>query len=114
PPLAPRRGAIVPPMLRYDPFSPEQMADPYPMYRRLREEAPACDLAEYDAWALSRFQDIWNASMDNKHYTCAKGTTSAHLLTKVQQVTPMLNNMDPPQHTQLSAAERKHSPTQAP
>jgi len=100
-------------MLRYDPFAPEQMADPYPMYRRLREEAPACYLEEYDAWALSRFQDIWDASMDNKHYTCAQGTTSAHLLTKVQQVTPMLNNMDPPQHTQLRSAVRKHFAPQA-
>ena len=100
-------------MVHYDPFSPEVMADPYPVYRRLRDEAPAYYLEEYDAWALSRFQDIWDASMDNKHYTCLKGTTSAHLLTKVQQVTPMLNNMDPPQHTQLRTAVRKHFAPQA-
>ena len=100
-------------MVHYDPFSAEVMADPYPVYRQLREEAPAYYLEEYDAWALSRFQEIWNASMDNQHYSCAQGTTSAHLLTKVQPVTPMLNNMDPPQHTQLRSAVRKHFAPQA-
>src|SRR5262245_62951844 len=100
-------------MVHYDPFSPEVMADPYPVYRRLRAEAPAYHLEKYDAWALSRFQDIWDASMDNRHYTCLKGTTSAHLLTKVQQVTPMLNNMDPPQHTQLRSAVRRFFSPQA-
>jgi cytochrome P450 len=56
-------------MVHYDPFSAEVMADPYPVYRQLREEAPAYYLEEYDAWALSRFGDVWNASMDNKHYS---------------------------------------------
>jgi cytochrome P450 len=99
--------------LHYDPFSADVMRDPYPVYARLREEAPVYHLEEYDAWALSRFEDVWNASMDNKHFTCAKGTTSAHLLTKVQAVTPMLNNMDPPEHTQLRSAVRRFFSPQA-
>jgi len=100
-------------MLRYDPFSAEVMRDPYPVYKRLRDEAPVYHLEEYDAWALSRFEDVWTASMDNKHFSTARGTTSAHLLTKVQPVTPMLNNMDPPEHTQLRTAVRKHFSPQA-
>jgi hypothetical protein len=100
-------------MVHYDPFSEEVMRDPYPIYKRLRDEAPVYHIEEYDAWALSRFEDVWNASMDNEHFCCAKGTTSAHLLTKVQPVTPMLNNMDPPQHTQLRSAVRKHFSPQA-
>jgi hypothetical protein len=95
-------------MLRYDPFSPDVMRDPYPVYARLRAEDPVHHIEAYDAWAFARFDDIWAASMDNKHYSCAKGTTSAHLLTKVQPVTPMLNNMDPPDHTKLRAAVREH------
>jgi cytochrome P450 len=100
-------------VVRYDPFSAEVMRDPYPIYARLREEAPVYHLEAYDAWALSRFEDVWNASMDNEHLTCAKGTTSAHLLTKVQAVTPMLNNMDPPEHTQLRSALRRFFSPQA-
>jgi cytochrome P450 len=95
-------------MVEYNPFSQEVMRDPYPIYERLREEEPTYHIAEYDAWALSRFEDVWNACQDNEHFSCEQGTTSAHLLTKVQPVTPMLNLMDPPEHTELRTALRSH------
>jgi cytochrome P450 len=94
-------------MIAYDPFSEEVMKDPHPIYARLREEAPCYHLEKWDAFALSRFEDIWKASMDAKNYSTAKGTTAAHLLTKVQPVTPMLNLMDPPSHTALRSRIRQ-------
>ena len=93
-------------MVAYNPFSDEVMADPYPVYRRLRDEAPAYRLADHPCWVLSRFEDVWNASMDAKSYSVAQGTTPSQLLTKIQPVTPMLNNMDPPDHTKLRALFR--------
>jgi cytochrome P450 len=93
-------------MIDYDPFSRSVIQDALPIYRRLRDEAPACYLPKYDAWALSRFQDIWNAS-SNPAFSTARGTTPAQVLTKDQPVTPMLNVMDPPDHTRLRAAIRK-------
>ena len=94
-------------MLEYDPFDEAVRRDPHPYYRRLREEAPAYYLPKYDAWALSRFQDIWDASFDPESYSTARGTTPAQVLTKDQPVTPMLNTMDPPAHTKLRAAVRE-------
>jgi cytochrome P450 len=91
----------------YDPFSEAVRNDPYPWYERLREEAPAYYMEPYDAWALSRFQDIWDASADTASYSAAKGTTPAQLLTKDQPVAPMINLMDPPQHSQMRAVIRK-------
>jgi hypothetical protein len=93
-------------MVEYNPFSDEVMADPYPVYRRLRDEAPVYRLADHPCWALSRFEDVWNASMDAVSYSVAHGTTPSQLLTKIQPVTPMLNNMDPPAHTLLRAQLR--------
>ncbi len=87
--------------LHYDPFSEEVIRDPHPIYKRLREEAPCYHMEKWDAFALSRFDDIWNASMDAENYSVAQGTTASHLLTKVQPVTPMINLMDPPEHTEL-------------
>jgi cytochrome P450 len=92
----------------YDPFAEEVMKDPHPIYARLRAEAPCYPMEKWDAWALSRFEDIWNASMDAENYSTAQGTTAAHVLTKVQPVTPMLNLMDPPQHTKLRAQIRRY------
>jgi len=95
-------------MVTYNPFSEEVMRDPHPIYKQLRREAPVYHIEEYDAWALSKFEDIWKCSMDHKHFSAAQGTTSAHLLTKVQPVTPMLNLMDPPEHTKLRSQMRHH------
>ncbi len=95
-------------MLEYDPFSVEVMHDAMPIYKLLRDEAPAYYSEKWNFWALSRFQDIWTASGDTKHFTAAKGTTSAHLLTKVQPVTPMINLMDPPQHSQMRSTFRPY------
>jgi cytochrome P450 len=90
----------------YDPFAESVRNDPLPWYRRLRDEAPAYYMERYDAWALSRFEDIWEASADTERYSAAKGTTPAQLLTRDQQVAPMINLMDPPDHTRLRAGLR--------
>jgi cytochrome P450 len=95
-------------MVDYNPFSDEIVkGDPLPIYKQLRDEAPAYYLEEYDTWVLSRFEDIWKASGDMKHLTATQGTTSAHLLTRVQPVTPMINMMDAPDHSRLRGAFRK-------
>jgi cytochrome P450 len=93
-------------MLEYDPFSEAVMTDPQPVYRRLRDEAPAYYLAKYDCWALSRFEDIWSALLDTKSYSVAGGTASPQIITKVQPVTPMIATMDPPDHTKLRSVFR--------
>lgn len=91
--------------LDYDPFDEAVRTDPHPIYRRLRDEAPAYFMPKYEAWALSRFEDIWDASSDVA-YSAARGTTPAQLLTRDQPVQPMLNLMDPPEHTQLRSVIR--------
>jgi cytochrome P450 len=91
-------------MVNYHPFAPEVQEDPHPTYARLREEAPCFYLAEWDTYFLSRFEDIWNASMDAQSFSAAQGTTTAQLVTKVQPLTPMLNTLDPPFHTQFRSA----------
>ena len=93
--------------VEYDPFSEDVMRDPHPVYKQLRSDAPCYYLGKWDCWALSRFEDIWQASMDAENYSTAQGTTAAHLLTKIQPVTPMLNLMDPPPHTQLRSKIRR-------
>ncbi len=92
--------------LRYSPFLPEVMADPFPFYRRLRDEAPAYHLAEYDAWALSRFEDIWQATEEAETFVTAGGTTAAQALSKVEPPVPSINQVDGEEHTRLRKAIR--------
>ena len=91
-------------MVDYHPFAADVQEDPHPVYARMREEDPCFYLREWDTYFLSRFDDIWNASMDPASYSTAQGTTTAQLVTKVQPLTPMLNTLDPPFHTAFRSA----------
>ncbi len=91
-------------MVDYHPFAADVQEDPHPVYARMREEDPCFYLKEWDTYFLSRFDDIWDASMDPHSYSTAQGTTTAQLVTKVQPLTPMLNTLDPPFHTAFRSA----------
>ena len=89
--------------VEYDPFSEEVIhGDNHGIYARLRDEAPVYYLEKFDAFALSRFDDVWWAC-EGDFVSNANGATNAHLLTRVQPVLPLLNHMDPPEHTKLRA-----------
>ncbi len=57
----------------YDPFSQAAYDDPYPIYRRLRDEAPVYHNAERDFWAVSRFEDVAAVSRDWQSFTTRMG-----------------------------------------
>lgn len=87
--------------LIYDPFSYQIHEDPYPIYRRLREEAPAYYNEEKDFWALSRYDDVRNALLDHETYCSRHGFT----LEDTGPIgLPMILAMDPPDHTRLRNA----------
>jgi len=59
----------------YDPYAPEVMADPLPFYKVLRDEYPAYWLPQYEAWAISRFADVWEVLSDHEgRITTTEGT----------------------------------------
>ena len=94
--------------VEYDPFSDEVIhGDNHGIYKRLRDESPVYELEQWNAWALSRFEDVWWAC-EGDFVSNARGATTSHLLTKVQPVLPLINSMDPPEHTRLRAGLRKH------
>ena len=83
--------------MEYDPTSWETQEDPYPIYRWLRDEAPVYHNERLRFWALSRFQDVWDATLDWKSFTSIHGQT----LEKVTLPLPMMISMDPPRHTRV-------------
>jgi cytochrome P450 len=46
------------PAVVFDLNSPDVIADPYPTYARLRDEAPISYLGDLDLWVLSRYDDV--------------------------------------------------------
>ena len=80
----------------YDPYLAEHQANAHAVYRRLREEAPVYHHPERGIWAISRFEDVWNATLDLE-------TLSTESIVETQTLLPMLNFLDPPRHDRLRA-----------
>src|SRR5438132_3969812 len=60
--------------LYYDPYDFDIDADPYPIWKRLRDEAPLYYNERYDFFAVSRFDDAERALTDWRTYSSARGT----------------------------------------
>lgn len=83
--------------LVYDPYDYEIDADPYPIFKRLRDEAPIYYNEQHHFWALSRFDDVLEASLDAETFSSARGTV-IELMDEPMADPPMIF-MDPPRHT---------------
>jgi cytochrome P450 len=58
----------------YDPYDFDIDADPYPVWKRLRDERPLYYNERYDFYALSRFEDVQRCSVDWETYISSKGS----------------------------------------
>ena len=86
--------------LHWDPFDESLKDDPHPVWKRLRDEAPAYYNDEYDFWALSRFEDVERAHRDPQGFSSAH-TTVLESMTEEAQRQGMMIFLDPPEHTVL-------------
>ena len=86
--------------LRWDPFDESLKDDPHPVWKRLRDEAPAYYNEQYDFWALSRFEDVERAHRDPQRYSSAHSTV-LESMTEEAQTEGMMIFLDPPEHTGL-------------
>ncbi|KAA0022910.1 cytochrome P450 [Antrihabitans cavernicola] len=59
----------------FDPYDYRFHDDPYPTYRRLRDEAPLYRNASLDFWALSRHVDVTGAFKDKQRLSSANGVS---------------------------------------
>jgi cytochrome P450 len=84
-----------------NPFSYEFHEDPYPTYRWLRDHAPLYRNDALDFFALSRHQDVLDASLDWQTYSSAEGTTLERMDPRLFETRPMIIFLDPPRHDRL-------------
>jgi cytochrome P450 len=84
--------------VHYDPYDATLNADPYAMYRRLRDEAPLYYNAQYDFYALSRFADVAAALSDHGTFSSAHGNILEFIKAGIPVPPGMLIFEDPPLH----------------
>jgi len=85
-------------MFSFDPYSPAVDADPFPYYRRLRDEHPCFWSPEAQMWVLSRYADIVSAGQDWQTYSSASGNLMTELPGRAGAT---LGSSDPPKHDRL-------------
>ena len=73
-------------------------ANPYPMYRRLRDEVPLYYNAAYDFYALSRFTDVSKALAGHDTFSSARGGILEYIKAELPVPPGMLIFEDPPIH----------------
>jgi cytochrome P450 len=82
----------------YDPFDFEIDADPYPIWRRLREDHPLYYNERYDFYALSRFADVERGLVDWHTFSSAKGTILELVKSDMEIPPGSIIFEDPPGH----------------
>ena len=82
----------------YDPFDFEIDDDPYPVWKRLRDEAPLYYNEKYDFWALSRFHDVEEGLKDWRRFSSAKGTLLELIKADIELPPGTFIFEDPPGH----------------
>ncbi len=89
----------------YDPYDYAIDADPHPIWKRLRDEAPVYYNPQYDFYALSRFDDVLAASLDHETFVSNRGTV-IEMMDSPMENPPMIF-MDPPRHTAFRKLVRR-------
>ena len=84
--------------LYYDPYDLEIDADPYPLWKRMRDEAPLYYNDRYDFWALSRFDDVERALVDWQAYISGKGSVLEIIKAGTEIPPGSILFEDPPTH----------------
>ena len=88
----------------FSPYDYRIHEDPYPVYQRLRDEAPLYLNDELDFWALSRHEDVAAAFRDHERFSNANGVSldpsawGSHAYRAMSFLA-----LDPPRHTRMRA-----------
>ena len=85
--------------LVWDPYTAAHQISPYAIWKRMRDEAPCYRSEKYGFFAVSRFDDVLQTSLDTETFSSAKGITLDAI--PMTAPMPMMIMMDPPLHDVL-------------
>jgi cytochrome P450 len=84
--------------ISYDPYDVGISADPYPTYRRLRDEAPISFNERSDVWALSRHADVEEALVDWQTFSSGRSDILEVIQSRTEVPAGVVLFEDPPLH----------------
>jgi len=95
--------------LVYNPASEAVRTDPFPLYRRLRDEDPAHWSPVLKAWVVTRYEDVRRICLDSTmssdrlrpFFASLPGAEAARIPELIRYLTLWMVFRDPPDHTRL-------------
>jgi cytochrome P450 len=82
----------------YDPYDFDIDADPYPVWKRLRDEAPLYFNEKYEFYAVSRYNDVERCLVEWQTYSSARGSVLELIKANIEMPPGMFIFEDPPNH----------------
>lgn len=82
----------------YDPYDLEIDVDPYPVWRRMRDEVPLYHNDRYGFYALTRFEDVEKGLVDWRTYISGKGSVMELIKAGIAIPPGSILFEDPPAH----------------
>jgi cytochrome P450 len=95
--------------IQYNPFTPEAHANPYPLFRQLREHDPVHRSELMEAWVLTRYDDVV-AVLRDPRFSADRRRARTRFIQQAMEMEeragPLFNastmlSSDPPEHTRL-------------
>jgi len=83
----------------YDPYDVEISADPYPVFRRLRDDSPLYYNEPHDFYAVSRAEDVERGLSDREYFSNARSDVLEFIKAGAEFPPGIFIFEDPPQHT---------------
>ena len=84
--------------INYDPYDVEIDADPYPVWARMRDDAPLYYNEQHDFYALSRFEDVEAGLIDWATFSSGRSDILEIIKANVELPSGLILFEDPPVH----------------
>jgi cytochrome P450 len=85
--------------VHYDPYDLAINADPYPTYRRLRDETPLYRNEQHDFYAVSRYDEVERGLKDRDTFISGRGSVLELIHSGIDSYPGTVIFEDPPAHT---------------
>jgi cytochrome P450 len=96
------------PVLDIDPFSDENIENPYAFHKALRETAPVVFIEKYNMYAVGRYEAVRTVMSDYQRFTNEGGIGMSDIRKPGAWRTPSpITEVDPPRHTKVRGALTK-------